>query len=259
MKEVNKLWDHLHKNSNEVVICPTKVGYIICAISLEGLKKKFKLKGRPLEKPSVVLCSSTDQLFELADVEKAEADMSAKNPMEKGKPELVEYSNLFKKLIIKCDEQNLLNGFILPWREKAFAKLPKNIRDLMSSANTSCFVINHGKHSVELARLAREDNLLIFASSANISGRGNNGRFGGIGNQITDQVPVRIEDDQYVSSCQPNVDTNGIRAEQGVMVKLVGERPSIIRAGLSLPIIAGVMAEVFGREGGFNFVPGDYF
>ena len=41
MKEVNKLWDYLHKNSNEVVICPTKVGYIICAISLEGLHHYF--------------------------------------------------------------------------------------------------------------------------------------------------------------------------------------------------------------------------
>ena len=61
---------------------------------------------------------------------------------------------------------------------------------------------------------------------------------------------------QHVSSCQPNVDTNGLRAEQGVMVKLVGLRTSIARAALSLLIIAGVMAKVLGREGGLKLCIG---
>ncbi len=42
----------------KVIVCPTKVGYIIAVSDKKGLERKFSAKNRKRNKPGVVLCSS---------------------------------------------------------------------------------------------------------------------------------------------------------------------------------------------------------
>ena len=49
-----------------VIVCPTKVGYIIMATDKAGLERKFDAKERKRNKPGVVLCGSMEQLRALA-------------------------------------------------------------------------------------------------------------------------------------------------------------------------------------------------
>jgi tRNA A37 threonylcarbamoyladenosine synthetase subunit TsaC/SUA5/YrdC len=49
-----------------MIVSPTKVGYIIMTSDFDGLRRKFSAKQRALNKPGVVLCSSMQQLRELA-------------------------------------------------------------------------------------------------------------------------------------------------------------------------------------------------
>ncbi|MFX3803925.1 translation factor (SUA5), partial [Streptococcus suis] len=61
---------------------------------------------------------------------------------------------------------------------------------------------------------------MVYASSANPSGKGNLGNVEGIGERIASKVDLIIEEDDYVTSIQPdnNIET---RYEQGVMVSMV--------------------------------------
>ena len=49
-----------------MIVCPTKVGYIIMTSDAKGLERKFDAKQRNRNKPGVVLCGSLAQLKELA-------------------------------------------------------------------------------------------------------------------------------------------------------------------------------------------------
>ena len=56
----------LLRQGGKAVVTPTKVGYIISTVDAGGLERKFDLKQRAKRKPAVVLCSSVEQLRELA-------------------------------------------------------------------------------------------------------------------------------------------------------------------------------------------------
>ena len=90
---------------------------------------------------------------------------------------------------------------------------------------------------------------MIYASSANPSGKGNRGKVEGIGERIENAVDLVIEADNYVASIQPDK-TNETRYEQGIVVSMLdkdgnlipeqgGQRsispaPAVIRKGLNL-------------------------
>lgn len=52
--------------SGGMIVCPTKVGYIIMTSDARGLERKFDAKQRNRNKPGVVLCGSLAQLKKLA-------------------------------------------------------------------------------------------------------------------------------------------------------------------------------------------------
>ncbi len=54
------------KGEGGVIVCPTKVGYIIMTVNKAGLERKFDAKERKRNKPGVVLCGSMEELRELA-------------------------------------------------------------------------------------------------------------------------------------------------------------------------------------------------
>ena len=51
-----------------LVVCATKVGYILMTTDGPGLERKFAAKQRNRNKPGVVLCSSMEQLRALAEL-----------------------------------------------------------------------------------------------------------------------------------------------------------------------------------------------
>ena len=216
-------------DGGKVAVIPTKVGYIITATDMLGMEKKFALKGRPLTKPGVVLTYDLGQFNGLVTISD-EHD---------------------RKLVEEIYSSGILCGFILPWKQEAMRHyVPSDLQSLMQDGNgTSCFVFNHGTYSEELARrMLEHHDKLVFASSANPSGQGNRGRFEGIGEGIINGADVSIEADKYVSAQQPAKDES-TRFEQGVMVSLVTPRPTVIRTGLDVGEIVGIMARVYGRSG----------
>ncbi|WP_225735816.1 L-threonylcarbamoyladenylate synthase [Gulosibacter chungangensis] len=238
-----------------VVVSPTKVGYIIVTTDEQGLQRKFELKNRPLRKPGVVLCGSLEQLFELAEVN----------------DEIREFYETHWR-------QDVLMGCILPWKSSGLDFIPEGAEPYVRDARgTSCFVVRFGTPAEKLAsELWEKDRSLLFASSANPSGKGNRGVVSGIGERIAGGVDLVVEGDEYVRSIQP--DTAG-RYEQGVMVSFVDaegrlvpeqrgearrgevvdageELPTLIRAGLSLPQILLNLAEQFPR---WNYRHGQYY
>ena len=54
------------KSEGGVIVCPTKVGYIIMTADKKGLERKFDAKEHKRNKPGVVLCGSMEELRELA-------------------------------------------------------------------------------------------------------------------------------------------------------------------------------------------------
>lgn len=106
-----------------MIVCPTKVGYIIMTSDAKGLERKFDAKQRNRNKPGVVLCGSLEQLKELAQL----------NP---------EIESLYQQHW----DQDVLLGCILPWKEDAVARIPEDgSKDLMMDRRqTSCFVIKFG-------------------------------------------------------------------------------------------------------------------
>lgn len=220
-----------------MVVCPTKVGYIITASDKEGLERKFASKNRKRNKPGVVLCSSLEQLHELADVT---PDIAA----------------MYKK----CWEENILLGCILPWKESGKKYIPQDgSEELMTDVRgTSCFVIKFGTPGEQMASyLWENDRTLVFASSANPSGKGNRGVVAGIGEQIESEADLIIESDDYVRSIQPDKTTE-TRYEQGVMISFVDDTgafapeqdqqqaypsvPVLIRKGLDVERIMAILS-----------------
>lgn len=224
----------------KAVVTPTKVGYIIATTDRAGLERKFALKGRPRSKPGVVLCSSVAQVAELAEMSK-------------------EIRHLYES----CFNKDLLLGCILPWKPKAIERyVPKDGTQelIMDKRHTSCFVIRFGKPSEAMCQELWDHHRLIFASSANPSGKGNRGKLEGVGEQILTGVDLAMEDDAYVASQQPGA-TAGTRYEQGVMVSMVDadgrltDNPTVIRKGLAVEQLMLELAMIWNR---FDYRHGAY-
>ena len=79
-----------------LVVCATKVGYILMTTDGPGLERKFDAKQRNRNKPGVVLCSSMEQLRELAQLS----------------DEIEDFYQMHW-------DNDILLGCILPWREEA--------------------------------------------------------------------------------------------------------------------------------------------
>ncbi|ADG78173.1 YrdC-like domain-containing protein OS=Tsukamurella paurometabola (strain ATCC 8368 / DSM /CCUG 35730 / CIP 100753 / JCM 10117 / KCTC 9821 / NBRC 16120/ NCIMB 702349 / NCTC 13040) OX=521096 GN=Tpau_1551 PE=4 SV=1 [Tsukamurella paurometabola] len=236
-------------SEGHLIVSPTKVGYILAATDGAGLERKFAAKQRKRTKPGVVLCSSLEQLAELAELND-------------------EVAELYR---VHWD-QDILLGCILPWRPDALASFPDSVaRDLATDLRqTSCFVIRFGRPTENIARRLWEDHRrLMFASSANPSGMGNRGVVEGIGDRIRDEADLIIEADEYVRSIQPDTEA---RHEQGVMVSFVDAEgklvpvqrrqrsitpaPAMIRGGLQQDEIMANLAGIFPS---WDFRHGDYY
>ncbi len=243
----------LLRAGGRVVVSPTKVGYVVLAADARGLERKFELKRRPLHKPGVVLCGSLDQLVALAEVN----------------DEILDFSRTHWR-------QDVLMGCILPWTPQGRAHIPRDAEQfVMDARGTSCFVVRFGAPAEHIAReLWGRDHTLLFASSANPSGRGNRGVVAGIGERIERGVDLVIEADDFVQEIQPDQ-----RYEQGVMVSFVDDdgelvpeqrggiargrvlddgraAPALIRAGLSLDRILVNLSAQFSR---WNYRHGQYY
>lgn len=236
--------------SGGLIVCATKVGYILMATDGVGLERKFDAKRRNRRKPGVVLCADIDQLRELAELNDA----------------ILAFYRLHW-------EQDILLGCILPWREDAKSLIPDaTARELvMDGRGTSCFVIKFGRPAEQLVEKLWQRHVLTFASSANPSGLGNRGRVEGIGDRIAQEADVIIAADGYVLSIQPGKD-EATRHEQGVMVSMVdadgrlvpeqhGERsvqpcPTVIRRGLDCEKIMENLAMTFPS---WNYRHGEYY
>ena len=223
-----------------MIVTPTKVGYIIMTSDFKGLQRKFSAKQRALSKPGVVLCSSLGQLHELA-----------------------ELNSEIKALYQTAWDRDILLGCILPWKEAAKRHIPGDGSEtmIMDRRGTSCFVIRFGVPSELIAReLWNTHGKVVFASSANPSGKGNSGRVDGIGERIDGEADLVIAADDYVRGIQPGADEMS-RYEQGVMVSMVdpdgrlipqqgGERsvhpgPVVIRKGLDIDRIMLMLSNSF--------------
>jgi tRNA A37 threonylcarbamoyladenosine synthetase subunit TsaC/SUA5/YrdC len=223
------------------IVSPTKVGYIIMTTDKAGLDRKFDAKERNPNKPGVVLCSSMEQLKKLAVLN----------------PEIEAFYQHHWN-------NDILLGCILPWQPEAAEKyIPKDgsAELMMDRRKTSCFVIKFGVPSDQIVKkLWDEQSKLVFASSANPSGKGNRGMIEGVGERIENSVDLLIEANDYVASIQPNK-TLETRYEQGVMVAMVDESgklipeqkgqrsvlpaPVVIRKGLDVEKIMSALADHF--------------
>lgn len=189
------------------VVLPTKVGYIIATTDRVGLDVKFDAKNRPTGKPGVVLCGSLEQLFELA-----------------------ETNEEIRKFYQECWDRGILMGCILPWKDEGKKYIPddNSSERMMDKRGTSCFVVKFGTPSEIAAKeLWGKNETLIFASSANESGKGNGGKVRGIGERIESMVTLIVPGDEYVKSMQPDADSNG-RHGQGVMVSMVDKEGKLV-------------------------------
>ena len=242
------------KGEGGCIVTPTKVGYIIMTSDKAGLERKFEAKERNRNKPGVVLCGSMDELRALAQLT----------------PEIDAFYQ-------KHWDEDILLGCILPWREDAYAKLQAfgdGREELMTDARgTSCFVIKFGKPGEQIAKeMWEKEGKMVYASSANPSGKGNRGKVEGIGERIENAVDLVIEADEYVASIQPDK-TVETRYEQGVMVSMVdaggklipeqgeGSRsvepcPVVIRNGLDIDKIMMNLSDHFNS---WNYRQGEYY
>lgn len=238
------------KGDGGMIVCPTKVGYIVMTSDYEGLKRKFDAKQRKLNKPGVVLCGSMEQL-------KALAEMT---------PEIEAFYQAHW-------DKDILQGCILPWKKEAADALPDDGRKelMMDKRGTSCFVIKFGVPGEQLAKALWEEGKMAFASSANPSGKGNRGLVEGIGERIENAADLIIEANDYVASIQPDASVE-TRYEQGVMVSMVdaqgnlipeqkGQRsitpaPVLIRKGIYLDEILLLLSEHFTS---WDYRQGEYY
>ena len=233
-------YNQLAEKKGSIIVSATKVGYIVMTTDQIGLERKFTAKNRNLNKPGVVLCGSMQQLKELAKINS----------------EIEVFYQMHWN-------QDVLLGCILPWKEKGKKYIPDDgCKELMmDKRETSCFVIKFGIPSEQIVHeLWKKQKKLVFASSANPSGKGNRGLLEGIGEQIENEADLLIEANRYVASIQSN-ETLETRYEQGVMVSMVDEHgklvkiqgkkrgvipcPVLIRKGLDIDKIMGNLSEVF--------------
>jgi tRNA A37 threonylcarbamoyladenosine synthetase subunit TsaC/SUA5/YrdC len=233
-----------------LVVCATKVGYILMTTDGVGLERKFDAKRRDRGKPGVVLCADLDQLQLLAQLN----------------DEILAFYETHW-------EQDILLGCILPWREDALDRIPdETTRELaMDQRGTSCFVIRFGRPAEQVTKALWERGKLVFASSANPSGVGNRGRVANIGTRIEQAADMVVAADDYVASIQPDA-SEDTRHEQGVMVSMVDDRgtlipeqknqrlvepcPTLIRRGLDYDRIMRNLSHTFPS---WNYRHGQYY
>ncbi|AMB98777.1 translation factor (SUA5) [Aerococcus urinaehominis] len=225
-----------------MIVSPTKVGYILGTSDKAGLERKFEVKHRKRNKPGVTLCGSMEQLKALA----------------KMTPEIEAFYQ-------QCWDEDILMGCILPWQEEAKAKyMPQDGTEELATdvRGTSCFVIKFGTPGEQIAaELWERDKKLMFASSANPSGKGNRGQVAYIGEEIEQEADLIIEADDYVAAQQPGKTVES-RYEQGVMVAFVDDEkgelvpeqgdqrdvspaPILIRKGIYNDRILAILSEHF--------------
>ncbi len=249
-KNLNQQGLEILKGDGGMIVCPTKVGYIVMTSDRKGLERKFDAKQRNLNKPGVVLCGSMEQLKELAEM----------NP----EIEAFYQSHWDKDILLGC---------ILPWKKAAADALPDDGRKelMMDKRGTSCFVIKFGVPGEQIAKALWEEGKMAFASSANPSGKGNRGLVEGIGERIENAADLIIEANDYVASIQPDASIE-TRYEQGVMVSMVdkdgklipeqkGERsispaPVVIRKGIYINEIMFELSEHFNS---WDYRQGEYY
>lgn len=239
-------------DEGKCAVVPTKVGYIIGTSDKGGLERKFSAKNRARNKPGVVLVGSVEQLKEIAELT----------------PEI-------EKLYQKCWDNDELLGCILPWKEEGKKYIPQDgSEELMTDVRgTSCFVIRFGVPGTKVAQeLWKREKRLMFASSANPSGKGNRGLVEGIGEQIANEADLIVEGNDYVASIQPE-ETVETRYEQGVMVSFVDKEgklledqpadsrsiepcPVVIRKGL---YIDEIMAHLAQGWNSWDYRHGEYY
>lgn len=242
------------KGEGGVIVCPTKVGYIIMTSDKKGLERKFEAKKRNRNKPGVVLCGSMEELRALAQLT----------------PEIDAFYQ-------KHWDEDILLGCILPWKAEAYEKLKAygdGREELMTDIRgTSCFVIKFGVAGEQIAKeMWEKEGRMVYASSANPSGKGNRGKVEGIGERIESMVDLVIEADAYVASIQPDK-TIETRYEQGVMVSMVDKDgklipqqgadsrsvepcPVVIRKGLDIDKIMMHLSDQFNS---WNYRQGEYY
>lgn len=182
--EINtEVFDTLNQ-SGSMIVSPTKVGYIIMTNDKSGLERKFDAKQRNRNKPGVVLCGSMAELKELAQLTPS-----------------------IEALYQEHWDQDILLGCILPWKPEAIEKyLQDDGRQelMMDRRQTSCFVIKFGTPSEQMAKkMWEEEGKMVYASSANPSGKGNRGKVAGIGERIESKADIILDADDYVASIQP--------------------------------------------------------
>ncbi len=249
-KNLNQQGLDILKGDGGMIVCPTKVGYIVMTSDRKGLDRKFDAKQRNLNKPGVVLCGSMEQLKELAEM----------NP----EIEAFYQSHWDKDILLGC---------ILPWKKEAADALPNDGRKelMMDKRGTSCFVIKFGVPGEQIAKALWDDGKMAFASSANPSGKGNRGMVEFIGERIENEADLIIEANDYVASIQPDANVEN-RHEQGVMVSMVdkdgklipeqkGERsispaPVVIRKGIYINEIMFELSEHFNS---WDYRQGEYY
>ena len=221
------------KGEGGVIVCPTKVGYIIMTSDKKGLERKFEAKKRNRNKPGVVLCGSMEELRALAQLT----------------PEIDAFYQ-------KHWDEDILLGCILPWKAEAYEKLKA-----------------YGVAGEQIAKeMWEKEGRMVYASSANPSGKGNRGKVEGIGERIESMVDLVIEADDYVASIQPDK-TIETRYEQGVMVSMVDKDgklipqqgadsrsvepcPVVIRKGLDIDKIMMHLSDQFNS---WNYRQGEYY
>ena len=198
-----------------LAIIPSRVGYTLLGNSENSIRKMFKIKGRPLSKPCVIL-TNRKILSELAIV-----------------------SEKSITLVDKINKQKLLCGFILPRKEhELYTSLTRWTSYYSQHKGTSCFVINAGQYIDYLVNKSFDDEILIVGSSANRSGTGNEGIFSKIPKEIRDNVDCAIKDDSFVSR-EYNPNTRG----QGVMIEWIKDKPAILRRGLFIDEIERILKD----------------
>lgn len=202
-----KAYSRLSQNEGTMIVSPTKVGYIVMTKDRKGLERKFSAKNRNLNKPGVVLCGSMEQLRALAQM-----------------------NSEIETFYQKHWDDDILMGCILPWKKEGEQYIPNDGSDelMMDRRKTSCFVIKFGVPGEQIVKEYWEkEKKLVFASSANPSGKGNRGLLEGIGEKIENEADLLLEANDYVASIQP-FESLETRYEQGVMVSMVDENGKLI-------------------------------
>ncbi|MCB0762705.1 MAG: Sua5/YciO/YrdC/YwlC family protein [Flavobacteriales bacterium] len=148
--------------NNGIVVYPTVLGYAIMAITTEGVDKMYRLKERPLDKPSGVL--ATPEIFD-AITQSSHGDK------------------------LRSIQQPI--GVLERWNASAPAlrDLPK----LGKQGDSIALFINLDPFLAELATYAFRQNRLIVVTSANKAGTGNCYRLRDIHHDILDEAEIAID------------------------------------------------------------------